>query len=363
MFSPNTEAKEVERQLYLYSLHELVRRPAFEAAVSLLSGWSGNAKGRNVASAACHYLTHNVIPMLQEGGTPSDWIPVWVDRALFHPPLQSVSNVSEWLSLFPGTACEGLYERTKGFGGHFGTNIPNELINELKTKNIGLYFCPNGNTGKRNTENTNRLNACFADFDDGSKEEQMDLIRSLPLKPSAVVESGRGYHVYWLFEYPETDKELWRRVQKTIAKVCKSDPKICNPDRLMRLPFSWHTKTDDKRLVQVVEYTSVRYTMADVEVAFPPEPIPRYVAMTDRPRDLRIPELTTLTPNQRHGSLLEETARVYANLPQGKAAAARAGIKYWYFHSSKPPKAWWESEADAVCDDIERREYGSVVSR
>jgi len=301
--------------------------------------------------------------MLQEGGTPSDRVPVWVDRALFHPPLESISNVREWLSLFPGTACEGLYERVKGFGGNFGTNIPKELIEELKTKNIGLYFCPNGNTGKRNTENTNRLNACFADFDDGSKDDQMALIRSLPLKPSIIVESGRGYHAYWMFEPPETNKELWRRVQKTIAKVCKSDPKICNPDRLMRLPFSWHTKTDDKQVVRIVEYTVIRYTLAEVEVAFPPEPVPRYVAMNNRPRDLRIPELTTLTPNQRHGSLLEETARAYAHLPTEKAPAARAGIKYWYFHSSKPPKDWWESEADAVCDDIERREYGRVVSR
>lgn len=363
MFSPKTEVRNAERMLYLYSLHELVSRPALGAAVSLLSGWSVNAKGRNVAAAACHYLTHNVIPMLQEGGTPSDVIPAWVDRALFHPPLETVSTVDEWLSLFPGTSCEGLYERVEGFGGYFGTNIPSSLIEELKTKNIGLYFSPNGNTGKRNIQNTDRLNACFADFDEGPKEEQLKLIRSLPLKPSAIVESGRGYHVYWLFEAPEKDKELWRRVQKTIIKVCKSDPKICNPDRLMRLPYSWHTKTDEKKLVQLVEYTTVRYTLAEVEVAFPPEPLPRYVGPSNKPRNLKLPELTSLTPNMRHGTLLEEVGRTYANLPREKAVDARAGLKYWYFHSCKPPKAWWEKEADDVCDDIEKKEYGAIVSR
>jgi hypothetical protein len=350
------------RDLILLSLQNLIKEPDVATAYGLLDEWGTRAEDP-LYKAACHYLIHYVIPTLNGIDCHARPLPLWVDRLLFHPPVSEVLNVSTWLSLFPGTSCEGLYERVNGFGGYFGTDIQDEVINRLKEENIGLYFSPNGNNGKRNIENTDRLNACFADFDEGTKESQLALIRSLPLTPSIIVESGRGYHVYWLFTAPERDKVLWRRIQKKIIAVCGSDPKICNPDRLMRLPFSWHTKTDDKKLVKIVEYSQRRYSMNDVEIAFPPEPERQYTGPSAKPRGLKVPELAHLSPNHRHGTLLEETGRIYANLPIEKAADARAAMKYWYFHSSNPPKTYWESETDDICDDIEKKEYGRVVSR
>lgn len=73
------------RDLYLYSLDDIASRPAFGAAVSLLAAWSAEAKGRNAAAAACHYLAHNVVPALQGGGAPPGPVPGWVAEALFLP--------------------------------------------------------------------------------------------------------------------------------------------------------------------------------------------------------------------------------------------------------------------------------------
>lgn len=350
------------RDLILMSLHNLIREPDIARAYGLLDEWSAQAENQ-LYKAACHYLIHYVIPTLNGIDCHARPLPLWVDQILFHPPVEKVEDVATWLSLFPGTSCEGLHERKNEFGGYFGTYIPTETLEELKTKNIGLYFSPNGNNGKRNIENTDKLNACFADFDDGTKEAQLATIRRLPITPSVIVESGRGYHAYWLFAAPERDKVLWRRIQKKIIAVCGSDPKICNPDRLMRLPFSWHTKTDDKKLVTIFEYSQRRYAMKDVEVAFPPEPERTYVGPSAKPRGLKVPDIASLGPNHRHGTLLEETGRIYANLPVEKAGDARSAMKYWYFNSSNPPKAHWEKETDDMCDDVERKEYGRIISR
>lgn len=352
-----------ERAIILDSLQHLIERPDVNVAVDCLADWSNKSKNKNIWAAACLYVTHFVIPSLNGEDCSLKKLPLWVDQVLFHPPLEKITNIDEWLSLFPGTACEGLYEREERFGGYYGTLISDETLKGLKTQNIGLYFSPNGHTGQRNAKNTDRLNACFADFDDRTKEEQLAFIRTLPLKPSIIVESGRGYHTYWMFQSIETNKELWVRIQKAIIGVCKSDKNICNPDRLMRLPWSWHTKTDNKKLTRIFEYTTKRYKMSEVEVAFPPEPIKVFVFSNTRPRDLRVPVITTLLPEQRHDGLKTETARIYAKLVREKAGSAREAMKFWYFHSSKPPKTYWEREADSMCDHYERLEYGSVVSR
>jgi len=375
-----------ERTIYLDGLHGLAQSAALGAAIALLSDWSFMAKGQNLAAAACYYLTHNVMPMLQTGTSPKDAIPGWVDRILFHPPLAEVRTVDEWLSLFPGTECEAIDDRdhyydergndvevgigceapqgaTRAFRGKYGINIPLEVIEMLKSKNRGLYFSPNGHTGQRNIPNTDRLNACFADFDEGTKGEQIKKIESLPLAPSAIVESGHGFHVYWLFRLPETDKELWRRVQTKIIEVCGSDKAIKNPDRLMRLPFSWHTK-EEPVLVRLRAYSPIRYTLADVEVAFPPTPVKKYDGgAVDNVRGLRIPKPTSLGAGVRHSTLEEECARMYARLAKEKALAARSSLKIWYQASCSPLKGSWEKEVDDMCDWCERKEYGSVVSR
>ena len=375
-----------ERSIYLDGLHGLAQSAALGAAIALLSDWCLKAKGQNLAAAACYYLTHNVLPMLQAGVEPKGSVPRWVDAVLFHPPLQEVNTVAEWLSLFPGTECEAIDDREhyydeKGndrevgigceapqgaerrFRGKYGINIPLEVIETLKSKNRGLYFSPNGHTGQRSIPTTDRLNACFADFDEGTKEEQMGKIVNLSLTPSAIVESGHGYHVYWLFRSSEVDKELWRRIQTKIIEVCGSDKTIKNPDRLMRLPFSWHTKEEPK-MVTIVSYSPIRYSLADVEVAFPPEPIRRYVGGTvDNVRGLRVPKITSLGVGTRHGTLEEECARLYARLAKEHANAARSSMKTWYQASCSPLKGSWEKEVDDMCDWCERKEYGMVVSR
>lgn len=350
-----------ERMIYL---QEMDRTKTLRQAMDLLKAWSEEAKGQNVTAAACFYLTHFVIPTLQ-GIAPSLYLPRWVDTALFHPPLESIETVDEWISLFPETSCEALHERKGREEPRYGAWIPlgqkvtAERIIKAREGNYGLYFTPNSVRGHRSSEAVYQSNACFADFDLGDKESQMKVIESLPIKPSAIIESGNGYHVYWLLSKPTDKLELWKRIQKKIIALCGSDPKIKNLDRLMRLPFTWHTKKDPKLFVTIKLYTQARYTIEELEIAFPPEPERVYKPYEEaRPKSIQLPSMTPLAPGGRHGALEEETAKMYAGLPMEKSKDAREALKYWYSRSCQPLKSYWEREVDEMCDWVERKQYG-----
>lgn len=93
-------------------------------------------------------------------------------------------------------------------------------------------------------------------------------VRSFPLPPSIIVESGWGMHLYWLFkEVVEiTDGEQFER---QLAKVnsyfqCTSDVKI---DSLLRLPGTLNSKRPSRAVNCNVKFinTDFRYDIADFE--------------------------------------------------------------------------------------------------
>jgi hypothetical protein len=352
-----------EQWLYLSSIQNLIEYCEVKRAMDLLKDWSKEAKGKNMASAACHYLSHFAIPTLQGENRTNHLLPQWVKNRLFLIIPDEINTVSEWLSLFPGSICLTLNDRSPQ-----GTiDIPEvtpEIIENLKLKNQGIFFTPNGCKGSRNSENIYQVNACFADFDEGSKEMQMEKIKGLPLFPSAIVESKRGYHAYWIFSVPSKNLHLWERVQIAIIKACESDKSIKDLPRMMRLPFSWHTKTEDKWQLKVIEWSGVLYTIDEVELAFPPEPESKSYTFknSNYSRDLRLPQPMTLTPGVRHSSLINEATSAYAGLPSEKAKDAREALKIWYSRSISPPKPNWEKEVNDMCDWIETKQFGGKVS-
>lgn len=111
----------------------------------------------------------------------------------------------------------------------------------------------------------------------GSMEEAMEVINSIPLEPSIIVNSGHGLHAYWLFREPwdisvEADRrqaaDLLKRFQKTIqinaaAKGWKLDSTY-NLDRILRLPGTTNYKSDPVP-VTVIYKTEHRYNPDDLD--------------------------------------------------------------------------------------------------
>lgn len=363
----------VERWIYLDSISYLIAMSDDErmrTAVDLLAQWSENAEGSDLARAACYYLAHFVIPTAQGEDLSQKIVPLWIDETLFHPLPDEIESVEAWLSLFPNHLLVALNERIKMAEIKIDAMSP-EIIERSKEKNYGLYFTPNQITGAKVSprgsrhldENVGVFNAFFLDFDGEDKDRQLEKLRAYPVQPSYAVETKRGYQPYWFIRSPLNEDE-WRKGMKRLIEFFDTDRTVSNPSRLMRLPFTWHTKTDDKFLVKVEVWSAKRYDANDVLAHLPKENAQRDIPSRLKYRS-EVSALTpqTLVPNQRHAGLMEEVARLYAKQPKEKAKEIRERAVRWYEASCQPLKPHWNQEVNDYCDWVERREFGEVISQ
>jgi hypothetical protein len=138
---------------------------------------------------------------------------------------------------------------------------------DLNKQGYGIHFTPNDFSGDRKKDNITKINYWFADIDEGLKTEQMDKIDKLLLKPSIVVESKRGYHLYWCAV--DASIENFRLIQEGIINKIGSDPGLKDPARLMRLPGFYHVKDKDAPfLVKKVFSSEDKYTEKEMMYAF-----------------------------------------------------------------------------------------------
>ena len=157
-----------------------------------------------------------------------------------------------------------------------------KMLNSKKNKDI----CYIVNSGGTTDSSITQINAAFADWDCGrdqhgnyfaleivkhKKQEFLPKIMNLELLPNFVVETRNGYQVYWLLT-PGSTKEQFIDIQKRIAHYLKSDPAICNPARVMRLPdFYWLKphKNCDPYLVTVHSHDIFKYDIDSLLNFFP----------------------------------------------------------------------------------------------
>ena len=180
----------------------------------------------------------------------------------------------------------------------------------------------------------------------------------MPIAPTIIVESKRGYHAYWMLrDAPITSVSLWRRVQTTIAEKYDADTACSNPSRLMRLPGSWHVK-GEPFMVSVLEMSNVSYTLEEMEIAFPPKPRAIFVPNgSSGAKRIEMPAITALKEGERHPTLKRIAAQMYVHSKPEDDYAIRQALKTWYSLSCVNLKDTWEREVDGMCDWLEKREY------
>jgi P4 family phage/plasmid primase-like protien len=124
-------------------------------------------------------------------------------------------------------------------------------------------------------EDLAELSALWVDIDcykgGPTKQEVTDKLRSLPLPPSIIIDSGRGIHAYWPLKEPidistpgPQDDELKGELRR-LAGVVGGDLNVCDLARVMRLPGSQHTKQEPWAEVTVLydDYDR-RYDLSDI---------------------------------------------------------------------------------------------------
>lgn len=133
----------------------------------------------------------------------------------------------------------------------------------------GIYFVVN--SGGDDDASIKWFNSFFAENDDAPIEEQHRLLDAAPLLPSIRVETKKSVHAYWLVGEDCTEAE-WRKVQRRLIGYFKSDPKIKNPSRVLRLPGFDHVSDDGSRKrVECLSFEPERrYSPGQMLDAFPP---------------------------------------------------------------------------------------------
>lgn len=150
-----------------------------------------------------------------------------------------------------------------------------ELQTNLKqwNKTRGIYFIVNA--GGNSDAEISRINAAFCEIDDRPLEEQHDLFDNCPLPPAIRLETRKSVHAYWPLSEFITANEF-TTLQRGLIKYFESDKGICNPARLMRLPFFNHVYFDgqsfDYKRVEIHTYRPDRFTYSEIYDAYPYEP-------------------------------------------------------------------------------------------
>jgi hypothetical protein len=151
------------------------------------------------------------------------------------------------------------------------------LLKKMNDQNYEIYFVVNG--GGYKAEKITRVTAVFGDFDGGRDEEgkyfPLDLVakykeakllelKQFPLKPTYIIETRNGFHVYWLL-YDGATLEQFEECENRIIGHFGADPKAKNPNRLLRVPGSlWCKDPNNKQMTTIIEHNEVRYKIEDI---------------------------------------------------------------------------------------------------
>ena len=138
--------------------------------------------------------------------------------------------------------------------------ITYQEIQEHNKQGYGIYIIVNDFEGTRKAENLSKINYWYADIDEGTKEQQMLGIKALPLRPSIIIETKKGYHCYWKVDGIAT-KENFKDIAKGLIAKLNADKACTDVCRLLRFPTSYHMKDPDNPFfIKIVEKNDKVYT-------------------------------------------------------------------------------------------------------
>lgn len=140
-----------------------------------------------------------------------------------------------------------------------------------KTKPCWIFFSVNPmKEGKRDKESVTRIQTFIVDIDEGTKDEQLDLIGNAPLLPSLVVESVHGFHLYYLATSDLTQEE-YETGNQWLRDYYNWDQKVVKDSaRVLRLPWFLHQKWEPVLVTFRQDLSSEDgYTFEQISKAFP----------------------------------------------------------------------------------------------
>lgn len=152
--------------------------------------------------------------------------------------------------------------------------IKPEEAQKWNRQGYGIHWCPQVfKDDIRKTENLEKIQYWLADIDNGDKETMLRRIASLPVEPTHVVETKRGYHVYWRAK--DATIENYSKIEKGIAEALCADGSLITPTHTLRFPGFYHMKNPkDPFFVRWVwQKPQNEYSEAIMLRVFKPKPV------------------------------------------------------------------------------------------
>ena len=162
---------------------------------------------------------------------------------------------------------------------------------------FGVYFAPALRHEKKGSAaSTASVSALWVDVD-SYELQALEQLSIFDPAPSFLIESGGGWHGYWLLEQPfvlkdETDRQRIGRILKGLSDAVGGDPNYAKSvASVMRLPGSLNTKPERGNVVQVMECHPERHYPLEVFAwletspegkAVSPMPMGAYAALPSR---------------------------------------------------------------------------------
>lgn len=109
------------------------------------------------------------------------------------------------------------------------------------------------------------------DFKHDPQKVRDQQLEKFPLKPTAVVHSGGGYHVYWSLKEP-IDADKAQSLMRRLHQHLNGDP-VSDSARILRVPGTLNYKYLTPRRVRITSLEENRYTRQDF-YSILPEPTP-----------------------------------------------------------------------------------------
>lgn len=138
-----------------------------------------------------------------------------------------------------------------------------------------LYFgvgTRDGRGGKK--ENLVNIPVVWADIDfkNTSREIALQKLSDFPFKPSIILKSGGGVHLYWLLKQPAEngDQAAVEGICRRIAARLGGDMAATDAARIMRIPGTLNRKYDPARTCEVSRIDDFHYSLEDFQEILPP---------------------------------------------------------------------------------------------